>query len=221
MRYNFAVKRDLNMHNNYDLPADILAEVKKCAAVIREGGIAAYPTDTVYGLGADVYKDGAVRKIFTVKQRTLNLPLPILIADISQLNELAADIPPLAMKLIAKFWPGALTIVFKASPAFNSLALAGSSKVAARMPDHAITLRLIREARCPIVGTSANLHNLPAVLTATEVREQLGNAVDFILDAGACPGGIESTIVDVTLDPPAILRTGAISEKELVELFSR
>jgi L-threonylcarbamoyladenylate synthase len=136
------------------------------------------------------------------------------------MNELAADIPSLAMKLMALFWPGGLTIVLKASPAFDSLALAGSSKVAVRMPDHAVTLRLIREARCPIVGTSANLHNLPATLTAAQVREQLGTTVDFILDGGACPGGIESTIVDVTGDKPVILRTGAIPEKDLLDLLN-
>jgi L-threonylcarbamoyladenylate synthase len=208
------------MHNINNLPEEILAQVIKCAAVIREGGIAAYPTDTVYGLGADVHNDGAVRKIFIVKQRPLNLPLPVLIADMSQLNELTADIPPLATRLIAKFWPGGLTIVFKTSPAFNSLVLAGNSKVAVRMPGHAITLRLIKEARCPIVGTSANLHNLPATLTAAEVREQLGASVDFILDGGRCPGGIESTIVDITVNPPVILRQGAVSGKDLVDLLN-
>ena len=207
------------MRNDYDLPAHTLAEVKKCAGILRTGGIAAYPTDTVYGLGADVYNDGAVKKIFIAKQRPLNLPLPILIADISQLKELAADIPPLATKLISKFWPGGLTIIFKNSPAFHSLALAGSSRVAVRMPGHAITLSLIKEAGFPIVGTSANLHNLPAALTASEVSAQLGTAVDFILDGGACPGGMESTIVDVTGDKPAILRPGAVHEKDLADFM--
>jgi L-threonylcarbamoyladenylate synthase len=207
------------MHNTCDLPSDILEEVKKCAGILRAGGIAAYPTDTVYGLGADVYNDGAVKKIFVAKQRPLNLPLPVLIADISQLNELAADIPPLAMKLMARFWPGGLTIIFKTSPAFHSLALAGGSKVAVRIPDHTVTLRLIKETGSPIVGTSANLHKLPAVRTASEVSDQLGTSVDFILDGGTCPGGIESTIVDVTGDKPVILRTGAIPEKDMMDIF--
>ena len=107
-----AVNRDLNMHNTQNIPADILAQVKKCAAVMRAGGIAAYPTDTVYGLGADVLNREAVAKVFAAKQRPLNIPLPVLIADTSQLNELTAGIPPLAKMLMDKFWPGALTIIF-------------------------------------------------------------------------------------------------------------
>jgi len=204
------------MHHTDNIPADILEQVEKCADVIRAGGIAAYPTDTVYGLGADIYNDKAVSKVFAVKRRPLNLPLPILIADISHLKELTAEIPQPATKLMAEFWPGALTIVFTASPSFTSIALAGSRKIALRMPGHAITLRLIKEVGCPIVGTSANLHNLPAVLTAAEVREQLGIAVDFILDGGACSGGVESTVVDVTGDKPAILRRGAIPETDIL-----
>ena len=207
------------MHHTDNIPADVLAQVKKCAGALKSGGIAAFPTDTVYGLGADVYNDQAIRRIYAAKRRPLNLPLPVLIADMSQLNQLAADIPPLAKKLMAKFWPGALTIVFDKAPSFNSPVLAGSRKIAVRMPGHAVTLRLIKEASCPIVGTSANLHNLPALLTAAEVREQLGSAVDFILDGGTCLGGLESTIVDVTGDKPAILRRGAIPEKEILNLL--
>jgi len=208
------------MHNTSNIPAEILEQVKKCAAVMRAGSIAAYPTDTVYGLGADVYNGRAVGKIFAAKRRPLNLPLPVLIADISQLDKLTASIPPPAKILMDKFWPGALTIVFNKAAAFDSPALAGGSKVAVRMPGHAVTLRLITEAGRPIVGTSANLHGLPSTLTAAEVRTQLGSAVDFILDGGPCPSGVESTIVDVTVNPPAILRTGAISEQNILALIS-
>jgi L-threonylcarbamoyladenylate synthase len=204
-----------------DLPPDILEQVKKCAAVLRSGGIAAYPTDTVYGLGADIYNDKAVAKVFAVKRRPLNLPLPVLICDQSQLEELTADVPASARRLITSFWPGALTIVFNKAPSFNSLVTAGKSKIAVRMPAHAITLRLIKEAGCPIVGTSANLHGLTSALTTTEVRSQLGTAVDFTLEGGPCPGGTESTIVDVTGDKPSILRTGAIPEEALRDLQDR
>jgi len=203
-----------------DLTADILEQVKKCAAVLRSGGIAAYPTDTVYGLGAHIRNDIAVAKVFSVKRRPLNLPLPVLICDVSQLKELAADIPPSAERLITTFWPGALTIVFNKAPSFNSLVTAGSSKVAVRMPDHAITLRLIKEVGRPIVGTSANLHGRTSVLNAEEVRFQLGAGIDCILDGGTCPGGTESTIIDITGDKPVILRTGAIAEKDILNLLS-
>jgi L-threonylcarbamoyladenylate synthase len=209
------------MHNTDNIPAEILGQVKKCAAVIRAGGIAAYPTDTVYGLGADVYNGGAVAKVFAAKRRPLNLPLPVLIADTSQLDELTADIPPPAKLMMDKFWPGGLTIVFNKAPGFNSPVLCGGSKVAVRMPGHAVTLRLIKEVGRPIVGTSANLHNQPSVLTALEVSAQSGPAVDFILDGGPCPGGIESTVVDVTVDPPAILRQGAVPATDLAEFLNR
>lgn len=202
-----------------DLPAGILEQVKKCATVLRSGGIAAYPTDTVYGLGADVYNESAVNKIYAAKQRPLNLPLPVLICDLSQLKELTADVPDSAQRLITAFWPGALTLVFNKATSFKSAVLAGDSKIAIRMPDHTITLRLIKEAACPIVGTSANLHGLPAVLTATDVGKQMGTEVDFILEGGPCPGGTESTIVDVSGDKPIILRKGAITEKDILNLL--
>ena len=201
------------------MPAHIVKQVKECAAILTAGGIVAFPTDTVYGMGADVYNAEAVTKVFSAKRRPLNLPLPVLIADMSQLDRLTADIPLPAKALMTRFWPGALTLVFKKSPIFISLVLAGSSKVAVRMPGHAVTLRLIEEAGCPIVGTSANLHNLPALLTASDVRDQFGPEIDFILDGGPCPGGIESTIIDVTADKPVILREGAISEKEILNLL--
>jgi L-threonylcarbamoyladenylate synthase len=210
------------INHSYDdnIPADILEQVKKCAAVMREGGIAAYPTDTVYGLGADVYNGGAVAKVFSAKRRPINLPLPVLIADTSQLDELTAGIPPPAKLLMETFWPGGLTIVFNKAPGFNSPMLCGGSKVAVRMPGHAITLRLIKKVGYPIVGTSANLHGQPSVLTAAEVRAKLGTAVDFILDGGPCPGGIESTVVDITGDKPVILRAGAVSGQDILDLVT-
>lgn len=208
------------MTDSYNLPADLLEQVKKCASVLRSGGIAAYPTDTVYGLGADIFNNTAVAKVFAVKRRPLNLPLPVLICDQSQLEELTEDVSAAARRLITSFWPGALTLVLNKASAFNSAVLAGESKIAVRMPDHAVTLRLIQEAGCPIVGTSANLHGSPAVLTAMEIREQLGAAVDYILDCGPCPGGTESTIVDVSKDKIVILRRGAIPEKNITYLLS-
>ena len=120
-----------------------------------------------------------------------------------------------------KYWPGGLTIVFNRAPAFHSLALADSGKVAIRLPGHPVTLRLIQKLGRPIVGTSANLHNSPAALTAAGVKKQLGDTVDFIIDGGPCPGGTESTIVDITVNPPVILRKGAIPEKEIMDLFNQ
>ena len=200
--------------------AALLGQVNRAAGILRTGGIAAYPTDTVYGLGADIFNDGAVRKVFTAKKRPSSMPLPILIAETSQLRELVDDITPAAKILMDKFWPGGLTIVFNRARTFKSLALADSGKIAVRLPGHPVALLLIRELGHPMVGTSANLHNSPAALTATEVKKQLGNAVDFIVDGGPCPGGIESTIVDISVNPPLILRKGAIPEKDLADLLT-
>lgn len=196
----------------------LLKQLHLAAGILRSGGIAAYPTDTVYGLGADVYNDRAVTRVFTVKKRPLSMPLPVLIAQTSQLLELVEDIPPAAQILIDQFWPGGLTIIFRRAPAFKSLALSDGDKIAVRLPGHAVTLRLIEELGRPIVGTSANLHGSPAALTAAEVKKQLAAGVNFIIDGGPCPGGVESTIVDITVNPPVILRKGAVSEKDLADM---
>ena len=203
-----------------EITPELLEQVNKAAGILRSGGTVAYPTDTVYGLGADVFNGGAVTKVFTAKKRPPGMPLPVLIAQTSQLGELVEDIPPVARILMEKFWPGGLTIVFHRRPAFKSLAPAGSGKIAIRLPGHPLTLRLIVELGRPMVGTSANLHGYPAALTAAEVKEQLGYEVDFIIDSGPRPGGIESTIVDVTVDPPLVLRKGAIPEKDLLDFLN-
>ena len=193
----------------------LLGQVKKATDIMRSGGIAAYPTDTVYGLGADIFNNAAVTRVFLIKKRPLTMPLPVLIAETSQLGGLVEFIPAAARILMDKFWPGSLTIVFAKAPAFNSLVLAGSGKIAVRLPGHPVTLRLIQELGRPMVGTSANLHNGTAALTAKEVRDQLGDTVDFIIDGGTCPGGIESTVVDVTADPFTVVRKGAIPTEEM------
>lgn len=197
------------------ITAALLEQVNRAAGILRSGGIAAYPTDTVYGLGADIFNERAVKKVFTAKKRPLSMPLPVLIAETSQLRDLVEDIPSAARILMDKFWPGGLTIIFHRAHALKSLALADSDKIAVRQPGHPLTLQLIRELGRPIVGTSANLHGSPAALTAAEVKKQLGDAVDFIIDGGPCPGGIESTIVDIVVDPPVILREGAIPTGEI------
>ena len=180
----------------------------------------AYPTDTVYGLGADIFNDSAVIKVFNAKKRPLSMPLPVLIAETSQLRELVEDIPSTAKILMDKFWPGGLTIIFHRAPSFKSLALADSNKIAIRLPGHPVTLRLIQELGHPVVGTSANLHGSAAALTSADVKYQLGDAVDFIIAGGPCPGGTESTIVDITVHPPVILRKGALPEKDLADFLT-
>ncbi|MDD5397455.1 MAG: L-threonylcarbamoyladenylate synthase [Dehalococcoidia bacterium] len=201
------------------LPPRLLKQVTQAVDILRNGGVVAYPTDTVYGLGSDIYEHEAVRRVFNIKGRPLSLPLPVLIADIKEVDLLADEISPFARALMERFWPGGLTIILRKSAALESLVLAGSHKIGIRLPDHAVPRILVSELGRPIVGTSANLHDRETTLTAGEVRSQLGNNVDLIIDAGKCRGGTESTIVDTTVEPPGILRRGIISEKAIMDLY--
>lgn len=182
--------------------------------VLRRGGLVAYPTDTVYGLAARPSDDVAVRRLFEAKGRSLERAVPLLIASPHDLARVAADVPDVALRLMRDFWPGALTLVLRASPEFRSLA-AGET-VAVRVPDHAIPREIVRMLGEPITGTSANSCGGPEPLAAEDVRQQLGSSVDLVIDGGRCPGGRPSTAVDCTTVPLRIVREGAISRGELV-----
>jgi L-threonylcarbamoyladenylate synthase len=192
--------------------------VRQAVSILKEGGVVAYPTDTVYGLGADAFNEEAVRRIYRVKQRPLDQPLSILIADKSDLVQISDALPETARLLAERFWPGGLTLVLRKLPSVPHWITAGGSTVAVRIPDHPVTLDLIRSLGKPLIGTSANLSGLPSVTSAEEVRAQLGDAVDFILDGGICSGGIESTVVDVTGKVTVILREGAVSRIAIAEI---
>ncbi len=197
------------------LPENLKVQVEKGVSVLRRGGLVAYPTDTVYGLGASAYIPQAVLRIFQVKRRPQNMALPLLLSDISQLDEVAVSIPQLGRFLAERFWPGALTIILYKSDIVSGIITAGSDKVGVRIPDHPVPLALVSGLGTPITGTSANLSGKPSPLTASEVGSQIGSDVDLIIDGGWTLGGIESTVVDVTLEKPVIVRQGAISREEL------
>jgi len=197
------------------LSADIKKQVEKGVSVLKEGGVIAFPTDTVYGLGAGAGIPRAVEKVYRVKERPPNMPLPLLLANTSQLTELAEVVPPLAWLLIRSFLPGALTLVLPSSGSAPDTVTAGGKTIAMRIPAHPVPVALAKGLGYPIIGTSANLSGRPSPLSAEEVRSQLGGKIDFIIDGGRCPGGKESTIVDVTGQIPVILREGAISRGEL------
>jgi L-threonylcarbamoyladenylate synthase len=186
------------------------AVLERAVRCLLEGGLVAFPTDTLYGLAAAASNDRAVRRLFEVKGRPPDRPLPILIESIDGADVIATDIPPVARRLMEAFWPGGLTLVLRRHPRFRSLALAGGETVAVRVPDHVVALELLRRLGEPITGTSANLSGRPGPTTAEEVRRQLGDRVDVIADGGPCPGGIESTVIDCTVDPPRLLREGAV-----------
>lgn len=200
------------------LSSNLKKQVEKGIAILRQGGIVAYPTDTVYGLGASMNIRQAVERIYQVKQRPLDMALPILVANTSQIEALSKTVPDVARKLISKFLPGALTIVLPASPSVPDTITAGGVTVAVRIPAHPVPLALIEGIGTPLVGTSANLSGRPSPLTASEVYGQLGDEVDLIIDDGKpCPG-TASTVVDVTGEMPVILREGAISREEMEKI---
>ncbi|MHB8084204.1 MAG: L-threonylcarbamoyladenylate synthase [Dehalococcoidia bacterium] len=201
------------------LPTALLDQVNQAVAILQGGGVVAFPTDTVYGLGADIYNDEAVARVYRIKERPLNQALPVLISDVGQADLLTDSQSKPARLLMKKYWPGGLTIIFNKNPEFNGLLLAGGNKIGIRMPGHDVVRAMIKKLGRPIVGTSANLHDKPPALTAAEVKAQLDGRVDFILDGGACPGGVESTVVDMTVEPPAIVRNGIIKEKEILALI--
>ena len=197
------------------LSLNLQEQVEKGVSILRNGGVIAYPTDTVYGLGAGIGFPRAIERIYAVKERPLSMPLPLLLDDVFQLTELADSVPPLARLLVEKFWPGGLTLVLPASSSVPDFITAGGKTVAVRIPDHPVPLALIKALGTPIVGTSANLSGQPSALTADEVYSQIGAKIDFVIDGGRCPGGKESTIIDVTGETPVILREGAITRAEI------
>jgi len=194
---------------------DIQPQIEQGIAILKHGGLVAYPTDTVYGLGACARLPQAVERVYKVKERPRNMPLPLLLADISEITELADPVPPIAWLLIHKFLPGSLTIVLPKSKSAPDSITTGGATIALRIPAHPVPVALVEGLGNPIVGTSANLSGRPSPLTADEVYAQLGDKVELIIDGGRCPGGKESTVVDVTGDSPIVLREGAISREEI------
>jgi L-threonylcarbamoyladenylate synthase len=198
------------------LSASLSEQMEKGVSILKKGGVIAFPTDTVYGLGASMAIDSAVERVYRIKKRPKNQALPLLLADIPQLGKVASSIPASARLLAEKFWPGPLTLVLLKSNAVPDI-VSGTKTIAVRIADHPIPTALARELGTAIVGTSANLSGQPSALTAAAAREQLGDRVDFIIE-GNCPGGKESTIVDLSEEKPVILRESAIPIEELRQI---
>lgn len=195
--------------------------IKEAAAIIREGGLVAFPTETVYGLGADALNSLAVAQIFEVKNRPRFDPLIVHIADFSSIRKICSSIDRRAMKLKERFWPGPLTMVLPKTQVISDIVTAGLPSVAVRMPLHPVALELIREAGVPIAAPSANPFGYLSPTTAEHVREQIGKRVDLILDGGRCPIGVESTIIDLTGQEPVILRMGGLTIEEIEEVIGK
>ncbi|MFQ6016231.1 MAG: L-threonylcarbamoyladenylate synthase, partial [Anaerolineae bacterium] len=193
--------------------------IERAVAVLKGGGLVAFPTDTVYGVGAHAFLPQAVELLYVAKERPHSKAIPLLLTTPDDLPSVAKDIPPVAWLLIEKFWPGGLTLVLPKRSAVPPVVSAGGPTVAIRVPDHPLALSLIQVLEAPLAATSANLSGQPECLSAQAVLKELGPRVHLILDGGRCPGGIPSTVVDLTTHPPRILRHGAIPAEALTPLL--
>lgn len=189
--------------------------IAEAAAVLRQGGLVAFPTETVYGLGGIVTNRQALRGIFAAKGRPADNPLILHVADAQDLERLARELPPAARVLAGAFWPGPLTLVVPRAPEIPDEVTAGLDTVAVRLPDHAVARALIRAAGAAVAAPSANTSGRPSPTTARDVWDDLQGRVDIILDAGPTGVGVESTVVDVTGPVPVVLRPGGVSVEEL------
>ncbi len=195
------------------------ASVDRALEVLRDGGLVAIPTETVYGLAADAGNESAVRRIFAAKGRPADHPLIVHIAAPELLPEWAAEVPPSAARLASTCWPGPLTLLVPKADHVLPVVTGGRASVGVRVPAHPLTLELLTRFEGGLAAPSANRFGMVSPTTAEHVRRDLGDLVDHILDGGPCPIGVESTIVDCTVEPPQLLRPGAISAEQIRALL--
>ncbi|MEJ5327696.1 MAG: L-threonylcarbamoyladenylate synthase [Candidatus Bathyarchaeia archaeon] len=207
------MKQTLVLRVNPQKPS--IKKVQAAADIIRKGGLVAFPTETVYGLGADALNPDAVLALFKAKNRPLDNPPIVHVANISTVYELTKHVPPKAGLLMQEFWPGPLTLIFKRSMHVPDVTVAGLETIAIRMPQHAVALALIKESCCPIAAPSANLAGKPSPTSAKHVFADLNGRIDAILDGGSTRIGVESTVLDLSVDPPQVLRPGGTSFEAL------
>jgi len=194
-------------------------KIEVAAEVIRSGGLVAFPTETVYGLGANAFDRTAVEKIFVVKGRPRRNPLIVHVASVKQARQLVASWPQVAEILARRFWPGPLTLVLPRAPEIPDEVTAGLPNVGLRFPAHKVALALIAASGVPLAAPSANLSGRPSPTRAEHVRDDLGGKIDLILDGGPTGVGVESTVLDLTGELPVILRPGGVAREELEEVL--
>ncbi|WP_416828077.1 L-threonylcarbamoyladenylate synthase [Ectobacillus polymachus] len=201
---------DKNVENDGTYP-----QLQEAANLLQQGEVVAFPTETVYGLGADAMKNEAVRKIFEAKGRPSDNPLIVHIADAEQLTPIVSSISPLAHVLMETFWPGPLTLIFPSSDRVATRVTAGLNTVAVRMPDHPVARALLKMANVPVAAPSANVSGRPSPTLASHVYADLNGKIAGIVDGGATGVGVESTVLDITSEVPTILRPGGVTKEQL------
>ena len=193
-------------------------DIEQAVRCLRSGGVVAFPTDTLYGLGADAFNPSALERVFAIKERQSGLALPVLIDGYDQLEMVARDVPEAASLLAGRFWPGPLTLIVAKAPHVPGRLTAGGATVAVRMPDHPVPRAIVRRLGRPITGTSANVSGQPDPRTLDEVEAQLGGRIDYIVASGPAPAGAASTVVDITTGLPKLVREGAVPFQEIAKL---
>ncbi|HSN76469.1 MAG TPA: L-threonylcarbamoyladenylate synthase [Anaerolineae bacterium] len=192
--------------------------LEQAASILLAGGLVAFPTDTVYGLGALVWNPASVARIYWAKDRPSEKAIPVLLADLEQTKLLGAEPSSQVRRLAERFWPGPLTLVLPCGPHVPEIVTAGTRTVAVRVPDHPVALRLFELVGQPLAVTSANRSGHTSHLTAGEVMAQLAGRIDAVIDGGACPGGVPSTVLDLTTTPARVLRQGPVTAADLASL---
>ncbi len=201
------------------LPTTSPKAIKLARRLLREGEVVAFPTDTIYGVGAIAFERFAVRQIFDLKHRPPDKALPVFITQVYDLNLVACNVPNRAWSLLQELWPGALTVVLPKVAALPNDVTAGAATVAVRIPDHPTSLELVMQAGRPLAVTSANLSGRPTPTTAQGVAQQLGSDLPLVLDGGPSPSSQPSTIIDLSVSPPRLLRQGALELSTLREFL--
>jgi L-threonylcarbamoyladenylate synthase len=193
--------------------------IEHAVEMLQQGKLVTFPTDTVYGIGAHAFLSEAVAHLYLVKDRPAHMPIPLLLPDSAAMEAVCTDIPPLAWQIAEWFWPGGLSLVLRRAATVPDIVTAGGPTVAVRVPDHPLVRDLCQRLDAPLAATSANRHGQPSPVTAGEVETALGGRVPLLLDGGPCPGGVASTVLDLTVSPPVILRPGPITSAHLTALF--
>ena len=194
--------------------------ISLAVSVIKNGGIVAYPTDTIYGLGVNIFNEEALRKLYRVKKRSFNKPTGVLICEEAQLYNIAADCCKSAKLLMKAFWPGALTIVFPASVKLSRILTGNSETIGVRIPKNRIAVSLIRQSGMPITSPSANITGNSPSLCREEILKELNGEIDMIIDGGRSNSAVPSTVVDLSGKDPVIIRHGRISQTEIERVLN-
>jgi L-threonylcarbamoyladenylate synthase len=195
--------------------------ISEAALIIKSGGVISFPTRYLYGLGADAFNADAVDRIFKIKQRPYNKPLLVLVDKQKDLPRLVRNVPSVATHIMERFWPGEVTIVFEAKDSLPENLTGGTDRIGVRMPEHPVALALTNSVKGPITATSANITGQDGCSRVQDLDPLIADKLDLILDAGPLKGGIGSTVIDVTVYPPKILREGAVSSKVIFAALDR